>query len=419
MRFYILKKFLILISAVSGLTMAADVSVSAIGRGPGKDKIAKEQALADALRNAVRQGAGVNILSATKVTDYILDYDRIFCRAFGYVKSYQINRSYVDKAGLFTVEISALVEQGKPELNDYMSMRQIIAMKGSPRLLIRCSGKIKNIGDSSALIAGQLREIALKCGFQTVSLSTIKAAENKRVKHDMMSGKIDSAIYRKAGIRENFDFVIDADVNGEYNGASELYGITTRRYSIGADLAATYPNGNLIAQIALPSKETDIARVSGPEQAARSALMSYLGGEKGRNFRALLMSVLSAWISEFDTGRKIMVEISGIERKSLDKLMTDLRCSAGITAIYLREFDSENKSTIEVASLLEPFNLSVLLEKAGSRQLKTERVTADYIQMSVTVSRGRLSWKTAAGIICLVIAVLLILLFVVGKKRIA
>ncbi len=419
MRFNILKKILILITAVSGFTLAADIMVSAIGRGPGKDKIAKEQALADALRNAVRHGAGVNILSSTKVTDYILDYDRIFCRAFGYVKSYQINRSYVDKAGLFTVEINALVGQGNPELNDYMSMRQIIAMKGSPRLLIRCAGRIKNIGDSGTLIAGQLREIALKCGFQTVSLSTIKAAENKRVKHDMMSGKLDSAMYRKAGIRENFDFVIDAAVNGEYNGASELYGITTRRYSIGADLAATYPNGNIIAQVALPSKETDIARVLGPEQAARSALMSYLGGEKGRNFRALLMNVLSAWISEFDTGRKLTVEISGIGRKSLDNLITDLRGAVGITAVYLREFDAENKSTIEVNSLLEPFNLSVLLEKTGNGKLKTERVTADYIQMTVTVSGGRLSWGTAAGIICIIIAVLLTLLFVVRKKRLA
>ena len=419
MRINILKKLLVLIIAVSGLTMAADIRVTAIGRGPGNDKIAKEQALADALRNAVRQGAGVNILSATKVTDYILDYDRIFCRAFGYVKSYQINRSYVDKAGLLTVEISALVGQGSPDLDDYMSMRQIIAMKGSPRLLIRCSGKIKNIGDSGALIAGQLREIALKCGFQTVCLSTIKDAENKRVKHDMMSGKIDSAMYRKAGIRENFDFVIDADVNGEYNGASELYGITTRRYSIGADLAATYPNGNIIAQVALPSKETDIARVLGPEQAARSALMSYLGGEKGRNFRALLMSVLSAWITEFDTGRKLTVEISGIGRKSLDKLTTDLRGTVGITAVYLREFDVENKSTIEVASLLEPFNLSALLEKTGRGKLKTERVTADSIQMAVAVSSGKLSWRTTAGIICMVIAVLLTLLFVARKKRTA
>jgi hypothetical protein len=405
----------IVMSVCCNLTAA--VRVTAIGRGIGKGNVAREQALADALRDAIRKGAGVNILSATKATDYILDYDRIFSRAFGYIKSYKITKIYIDEADFFTVEIDALVGKGTPGLTDYMAMRQIIAMKGTPRLLIRCKGNIKKVGDSGALIAGQLREIALKCGFQTVRLSAFKEAENKRAKRDLISGKIDSAAYRKIGVREDYDFVIDADVNGEYVGVSDLYGIKTQRFSIGADLGATYPNGNSIAQVTLPSRETDIAKVSGQQQAARSALMNYLGGETGKNFRALLMSVLSAWISEFDTGTKITVEITGISRKLLDNLVGGLRGSKGINAVQVREFDATHKSTIEVESQLESLVLAALIEKLAPGKIKTDRSTSDYIQMSATMSGFTLSWGGMVAIALGLIFVLLSLLFLVRRAN--
>ena len=55
---------IILMSAVLPLC-AVEVTVSGIGAGDLA--VARETALADALRNAVRQGAGVNIVSESKV----------------------------------------------------------------------------------------------------------------------------------------------------------------------------------------------------------------------------------------------------------------------------------------------------------------------------------------------------------------
>ena len=106
-------------------------------------------------------------------------------------------------------------------MNDYMAMRQIIAIKGSPRLLIRASGEISDIGNARKLIDGQLREIALKCGFQTIRISQFNEAKAKRTKRDKFLGKNVSAAYRGAGIRDNYDFVIDVEVSGAYNGTSK------------------------------------------------------------------------------------------------------------------------------------------------------------------------------------------------------
>ena len=68
----------------------ANIKIKVTGQAAGSGKIANQQALADALRKAVRKGAGVNIISNTQMTDYVLDFDRVFSRAFGYVKKFKV-----------------------------------------------------------------------------------------------------------------------------------------------------------------------------------------------------------------------------------------------------------------------------------------------------------------------------------------
>lgn len=359
----------------------ADISVTATGQATGNRNIVKQQALADALRQAVRKGAGVNIISSSKVTDYVLSFDRIFSRAFGYVKSFKVLSSEYDNTGIYKIKISALVSKSSPEMNDYLAMRQIIALKGSPKLLIKAYGKINDIGDAPKLINGQLHEIALKCGFQTINLSQFNEAEAKRIMRDRFVGNASSVAYRESGVRGNYDFVINVDLSGAYNGKSELYGVTTQRFSLGADLSATYPNGNSIAQLTIPSREMDIAQLTDKTQAARSALHETLGGDKGKNFRALLMRILVSWVSEFDTGTKITIEFPKISSELFEKIVNRLQKASGVNAVNVREFDEKLKSIIEVESNLKAYDLAKLIGYLSDNQLKTDHSTSGYIQM--------------------------------------
>jgi hypothetical protein len=86
-------------------------TVEAEGRAPGDMKTAREQALADALREAVRVGTGVDVLSSTGVSDFTLDYDRILSSAFGHVKSYKVISSGLGKDQIYTVKVKAEVEK--------------------------------------------------------------------------------------------------------------------------------------------------------------------------------------------------------------------------------------------------------------------------------------------------------------------
>ena len=71
-------------------TAIAAETVEAEGRAAGDQRTAREQALADALREAVRVGVGVDVLSSSGVSDFALDYDRILSSAFGHVKTYKV-----------------------------------------------------------------------------------------------------------------------------------------------------------------------------------------------------------------------------------------------------------------------------------------------------------------------------------------
>jgi len=405
--------FALLLSLCS--VIYADISVTVTGQAAGNGRIVKQQALADALREAVRQGAGINIISNTKVTDYVLNFDRIFSRAFGYVKSFKILSRGYDDTGIYKVKISALVSKTSPDMNDYLAMRQIIALKGSPKLLIRASGKIKDVGDAPELIDGQLREIALKCGFQTIMLSQFNESEGSRIKRDRSVGDAPSVAYRESGVRGKYDFVINVDVSGAYNGKSELYGVTTQRFSLGADLSATYPNGNSIAQLTVPSKEMDIAQVTDKTQAARSALQITLGGDKGKNFRALLLRILTSWLSEFDTGTKITVEFPNISSKLFEQTVDGLKNAKGINAVNIREFDDKLKSIIEIESNLKAYDLGQLIRSVSDEQLKVDRATNDYIQMSIDDSTYNTKDITVAIIGAAIAFILLVL--IIGALR--
>ena len=77
---FILTVFLIFASLCYG------ERVTAVGRAENDSQSSREQALTDALREAVRIGAGVNLASQAKTSNFALDYDRVFAATLGMCK---------------------------------------------------------------------------------------------------------------------------------------------------------------------------------------------------------------------------------------------------------------------------------------------------------------------------------------------
>lgn len=135
------------------ITEVSSGAVQAEGRAPGDVANAREQALADALREAVRIGAGVDLVSSTQVKDFALDYDRIFSMAFGHVRDYKVLESGLKPDGLYLVRISAEVTKGAPDVRDELVLREFVRRRGSPRVALRIVQSVDSLEDQSVAAA--------------------------------------------------------------------------------------------------------------------------------------------------------------------------------------------------------------------------------------------------------------------------
>lgn len=125
----------------------AGTEVEAEGRAAGDQRTAREQALADALREAVRVGVGVDVLSSSGVSDFTLDYDRILSSAFGHVKTYKIISSGLGQDQIYRIKVKATVEAGAPDAKNTLALRQIVQLKGAPRVSINVEEEIDGVAN--------------------------------------------------------------------------------------------------------------------------------------------------------------------------------------------------------------------------------------------------------------------------------
>jgi hypothetical protein len=387
-----MRKFLAVFLFLSLLNLNADEKVTATGRAAADRSSAKEIALSDALRDAVHQGAGVDLVSSTKVKDFMIEYDKIFTSSFGYVRDYKIISMETGKDNIFTVKIEATVGKGMPEAEAGMALRQIVRQKGSPRLLIESSGRIEGIDESTPLVIGQLKELALKYGIEVVNAEKAGKSAETRAKRDELDGDNKSAQFRRSGISSNSDFTITAAVNGKFEGAEKMYGEQTNKYSFGVDLDATWTDsGETIAQVTIPSVNIN-SIITSKEQAARQCLLSIFKGEnpqtKEKNALTLFRRIIATWITELDMGSKIVLEFKALDTKSFDKIVSALNNAEGVTAVHPREVDPKHISTIEVESRLNAAQLKDEVVKITGGKFKMDKLTKNFVQFEPAVKES-------------------------------
>lgn len=98
-----------------------------------------------ALRQAVEQGVGVLVTSATQVQDYAVISDRILSSTSGYVRSYEVVAQEIDAEGGCSITIDAVVDLGQLH-QDLQALELAAIVAGEPR--IRCVADVTFDGDA-------------------------------------------------------------------------------------------------------------------------------------------------------------------------------------------------------------------------------------------------------------------------------
>ena len=352
-----MKKLILQLCALGAIAAQIQAAtVEAEGRAPGDMKTAREQALADALREAVRVGTGVDVLSTTGVSDFTLDYDRILSSAFGHVKSYKVISSGLGKDQIYTVKVKAEVEKGAPDAKNTLALRELMQRKGAPRVAIRIRERLPE-SDGKASLQHVLEDAAKGMQFFVVDPAT------------------------------RADFVIEGEVAMKYLGRETLHGRPPQHSfaATGIIRAVRGDTGEVIVVDNLSGKNSVGGTAFAKEDAAREALD--LVARPNGNAEApptILNKILARWVTETDLGAMKRLEFTGISSEDFQKIQTDFADTEKISAVWPREFDSQGISVLDVETRLDNIGLGQEVTKATSGRAKLDRSTENLLAFNAS-----------------------------------
>ena len=361
-----------------GLSWAGTVEVE--GSAPGDRANAREQALADALREAVRVGAGVDILGTSKISDFTLEYDRVLESAFGYVKSYKILSSGLGKLGLYSVRIRASVEKGTPEAKDSLALRQIMLRKGAPRVSFHVRETIDGSESSPSLAQAVMEESARDLQFHLVDSTS-------------------AAVWREGGAPAKTppgsDFIILGDIVVRHAGQQSFYGSNPRHvFAVGGELRAIRPETGEMVVVDTLEESEQIVGIEPPAMAAREAIRRALAPRKTGGTPALLNKVVARWVVETDLGTIIRLNFSEMPSEEFRKIQAALSTTPKISAVWPRFASPTGQSVIDVETRLDSNALGeMILDFSGGRR-KIEYASGSLLAFRDTkTSLGDSLWK--------------------------
>ncbi|QYY37304.1 hypothetical protein [Ruficoccus sp. ZRK36] len=374
--------------SLSALAIAADTRlVSVTGMAPGDSADARAIAFADAMREAVRQGAGVDIVSESRVKDFQLESDKILSSAFGYVRDYTVTDSSLNVDGIYRVTLSAEVGRGSPDRHDTMALQNIVRTRGSPRVAVDIIELYEGVPGNPEYAANWLEEQARQSQMNLVQTALAQRQNDRLAAIDAQAGRDSERQLREALLGLDADIVILGKITSRYLGKDDVDGLyTTHRYSVSGELSAVQPDtGLMVARVVIPPRENISSRMSDPESAARDIVGKYLAGGSGNiSGQTLFDRILTQWLIESDLGHIQRIEITGINDAALSNLQHELESEDAITGIWVRQFDADGLTILDLETRLDSTNLASRINRASGGTCTRYAGTGNFHQFNFT-----------------------------------
>ena len=385
------------------MTLHAE-SVEVDGKAAGATPVARAEALSDALREAVRTGAGIELVTQSQMTDFALDFDRVFAKACGYVRSFKVLNSQLGADGIYHVKIRAEVERGSPEMDDRLALQQLARLKQSPRVAVRIDESIKG-ASSRGLAADWIQNVAREVGLQVVDISKTQGVDNTMSKRAALLGRDKEAAFRRDGIMDTCDYIIEGSVIGEHLGNQSLYGsLPKQHFSLAVNLkvidAAT---GNVIVVENPPARDLLIGGADSVDVAAREAVRTFLDGQANDKKTdagwKLFRRLFAHWTTELDLGSTVRLDFTQASLDTANMLRDSLSKEPQIGAVWIRSVDAAGISVFDVESRLDTTTLASKVEQVMGGAFHLDRSGARYLSFvsAVAGSAGGITGSNPTG----------------------
>ncbi len=296
---------------ISGNTNVKEVIAEGMGSIISGDIAkAKDDAVADALRNAVETTVGMLISSETLVKNFQTVNDRIYSHSTGYISSYDIISESHDKY-TYKVKVKAVVKMANIK-DDLAAIGLLLSRKGKPRMMVliqEINLDRENFGVDLNVAENTIMNKFISSGFTFVDKKTISA---KISRDKMLAAASGDAEMAKAigSVGHAEVIIVGKAVSRVVKGTSNLLGDMK---SCQADItlrAINVDNGEIIAVVSKHAAVVHIDETAGGNAAIKKAA-NLAAGE-------LMNKILNRWSSEVTNTQRIELTVYGF--KSFDDM---------------------------------------------------------------------------------------------------
>ncbi|MGD8450544.1 MAG: hypothetical protein PVJ57_01890 [Phycisphaerae bacterium] len=343
-----------------------------------------DDALKQALRKALEQGAGVEIAGYSQTQDYMLVRDTIYSRASGIVTEYRILSEEPGAGGTVVMKIEATV---RPDAvaQAWGEVQNVLDQIGHPKIMVWIDERIDGRLQKDPIVESRIEELFVKAGFDLVTrkaLGDLHIPEMADVRDDKGLTRLQQ-IAKEAGAH----ILIRGAANADRAGLENIYGVPAAFYNCDVQARIYYTDtGRLLASESVPVTRRGVrSRHEFSPQAAREALVqaTFPAAENAAGRAALAVrlyeSVMTQWSTIISAGGDIELDVKPLDFKSFLAVKRALAEVEGIKSVD-GDFSSETgrfriKATIAAQTLAE-----LLTEKPFDAWLEVTDLKLNRIQ---------------------------------------
>ena len=289
----------------------------------------RDDALKQALRKALEQGAGVQLAGYSQVENYALARDTIYSRAAGIVRDYRVLKEGEIAGGLWEVTIEATVRPSAVA-EIWGEVQNVLDQIGRPKIMVWIDEQIDGHPEPHSVVEGSIEEMFVKAGFDLVSreaVDDIRRREAADAADEKNAAKL-ARLAKDAGAQ----IFIRGSANADRAGLEHLYGTPAAFYNCDVQAKVYYTDtGKLLTSESSPVTRRGVrSHHEFSPQAARAALVAatFPRSQEHREpalATKLFESVMEQWSTQITAGGDIELEVEGLDFKVFVELKKALK----------------------------------------------------------------------------------------------
>jgi len=319
----------------------------------GNPAMARDEAVEDALRNAVEQAVGTFLDSRSTVTGMDELEEQIYSHSVGFVEHYVIEREW-SQGGLYHVRIRAKVRRDR--LRASLEATGILLRRVNlPRIMFLVGEKDSSYGTvRTRVVEAKLAALFGKRGARVVDNNVVQFKLDRAKAVLALGGDLKAA--RAIGNQAGAELVVTgravSSVSGSIRGSAlkACHGVVNLK-------AIRVDTGEVIGSASGSANAAHVDRTVGADQA--------LGRAAEKAGLSLLASIVDQWNATVNSGRTVEMTVSGLENYRLltglkGRILAGIR---GVKAVYIREYDQAGGiGVLEVEMLGTAYDLADRLD---------------------------------------------------------